>query len=77
ASSPYQTLDDLLSAIAADPVKTPVVGGSLGGTDHLLLVRLAGTKDVGPTTINYTATGGGGEMVSLLISDAAGAGSTS
>lgn len=77
AHSPYQSLDDLLTAIAADPVKTAVVGGSLGGTDHLLLVRLAGTEGVDPTTLNYTATGGGGEMVSLLISDAARAGSAS
>jgi putative tricarboxylic transport membrane protein len=74
ADSPYKSLDDLLTAIAADPQAVSIVGGSLGGGDHLLAARLAETKKVAAKQLNYVATGGGGEATSLLLSGAADAG---
>src|SRR3954471_4182716 len=41
AESPFKTLKDMMAALAADPGKVPVAGGSAGGTDHILLGMMA------------------------------------
>src|SRR5690606_39983904 len=40
ASSPYQTLQDLVDAFVEAPGAVSLAGGSAGGTDHILLVLL-------------------------------------
>lgn len=77
ADSPFDTLEELLEAAAEDPRGVPFVGGSLGGTDNILLARLAQSRGLGPDELNYVPTGGGGEALSILLSGAAAAGSSS
>ncbi|MCI2416112.1 tripartite tricarboxylate transporter substrate binding protein [Saccharopolyspora sp. K220] len=71
AASPYRTMADLIAGFRADPRGTSWVGGSLGGPDHLLAGLLAKDNGIAPDQINYVATGGGGEMLGLLISGTA------
>lgn len=72
--SPYETLDDFVEALAADPGGTAIAGGSLGGIDHLLAGMLAREVDVDPSAVNYLAYPGGGEVVTSMLSHTAKAG---
>lgn len=72
--SPYQSLDDLVADLQADPGSVSFGGGSLGGTDHLLVGLLAQEVGVDPTQINYIPFAGGGEAVSALLSESVSAG---
>ena len=68
ASSPYQTLDDLVTAWKADPGGIPVGGASNpGGPDHLTPMLLAQAVDLDPTTVNYVAYDGGGELLAGIL----------
>jgi putative tricarboxylic transport membrane protein len=68
ASSPYQTLDDLITAWKADPGGVPVGGASNpGGPDHLTPMLLAQAVDLDPTTVNYVAYDGGGELLAGIL----------
>jgi putative tricarboxylic transport membrane protein len=71
ADSQYKNLDQLMAALKADPRSVPWTGGSLGGPDHILAALLAKSQGARATDINYVATGGGGEVVSLLLSGSA------
>lgn len=74
ADSPFQTLDDFMAAIAADPGGTAIAGGSLGGIDHLLAGLLARDAGIDPRQVNYIAYPGGGEVVTSMLSRTAKAG---
>ena len=66
--SPYQTLDDLVTAWKADPGNTPVGGASNpGGPDHLTPMLLAEEVGVTPTDVNYVAYDGGGELLAGIL----------
>jgi putative tricarboxylic transport membrane protein len=66
--SPFQSLDDLVQAWKADPGNTPVGGASNpGGPDHLTPMLLAQEVDVDPTTVNYVAYDGGGELLAGIL----------
>ncbi|MDJ1115452.1 Bug family tripartite tricarboxylate transporter substrate binding protein [Microbacterium dauci] len=72
--SPYDTLEEFADALAADPGGTAIAGGSLGGIDHLLAGMLAQEVDIDPSTVNYLAYPGGGEVVTSMLSHTAEAG---
>lgn len=74
ADSPYESLDDLVEDLKADPGAVSFGGGSLGGTDHLLAGMLGQEVKIDPTRINYVPFAGGGEAVSALLSHSVSAG---
>src|SRR3954449_7590294 len=62
ASSPFKSMDDLVTAWKADPGGTPVGGASNpGGPDHLTPLLLAQEAVSTPTAVNFVAYDGGGE----------------
>jgi putative tricarboxylic transport membrane protein len=68
ADSPFQTIDDLVAAWQADPGNTPVGGASNpGGPDHLTPMLLAQEVGVTPTSVNYVAYDGGGELLAGIL----------
>jgi putative tricarboxylic transport membrane protein len=69
-NSPYQTIDDLVTAWAADLSGVTVGGGSSsGGPDHLLPMQLAGAVGIDPTQVNYVTYDGGGELLPALLGE--------
>lgn len=68
AASPYQTLDQLVTAWKADPRAVAVGGGSSpGGPDHLAPHLLAKTVGVDPKQVNFVSYDGGGELLTALL----------
>jgi putative tricarboxylic transport membrane protein len=68
ASSPYQTLDDLVTAWKADPAGVVVGGASNpGGQDYLTPMLMAKAVGMDPKTVNYVAYDGGGELLAGLL----------
>ena len=68
ASSPFQSMDDLVTAWKTDPGGTPVGGASNpGGPDHLTPMLLAQEVGVDPTAVNYVAYDGGGELLAGIL----------
>ncbi|MGW0228949.1 Bug family tripartite tricarboxylate transporter substrate binding protein [Actinopolymorpha singaporensis] len=68
--SPYQTIDDLVTAWKADPKRVAVGGGSSpGGPDHLLPMQLAKAVGIDPKKVNYVTYDGGGELLPALLGD--------
>jgi putative tricarboxylic transport membrane protein len=68
AESPYQTLDDLVTAWKADPGAVPVGGASSpGGPDHLTPMLLAQAVGVKPAEVNYVSYDGGGELLAGIL----------
>src|SRR3954453_2411038 len=68
--SPYESLDDLVTAWKADPGNTPVGGASNpGGPDHLTPMLLAQEVGVDPTEVNYVAYDGGGELLAGILGE--------
>lgn len=67
ASSPIQTIAELVEALKADPGKVTWAGGSAGGTDHIAVGLLAKSAGVDPTKINYIPYSGGGEALAAIL----------
>ena len=66
--SPYQTLDQLVTAWKADPGAVPVGGASNpGGPDHLTPMLLAQAVDLEPASVNYVPYDGGGELLAAIL----------
>ena len=66
--SPYQNLQDFLTAWKADPKKVPVGGASnVGGPDHLTPMLLAKAAGPAPKDVNYVPYDGGGELLTALL----------
>jgi putative tricarboxylic transport membrane protein len=66
--SPYQTIDDLVTAWKSDPKGLAVGGGSSpGGPDHLLPMQLAKTVGIDPKQVSYVAYDGGGELLPAIL----------
>ncbi|NJC24076.1 putative tricarboxylic transport membrane protein [Arthrobacter pigmenti] len=74
ADSPYQTIDDLLSAIEEDGQGVAVTGGSAGGADHILAGQLLKQADISPENLNYIPYSGGGESLAALLGNKVAAG---
>lgn len=69
-ASPFQTIDDLVTAWSADLSGITVGGGSSpGGPDHLLPMQLAGAVGIDPTQVNYVTYDGGGELLPALLGE--------
>lgn len=68
ADSPYQTLKEVMDALASNPAGVVVgAGGSVGSQDWMkgaLLVRAAGGK---PMDMRYVAFDGGGDAIAALL----------
>jgi putative tricarboxylic transport membrane protein len=70
ADSPYQTLDQLVTAWKADPGSVPVGGASNpGGPDHLTPMLLAQAVELEPASVNYVAYDGGGELLAGILGE--------
>lgn len=74
AASPFQTVEDFVAALKADPASVPVAGGSAGGSDHILLGLIAQTVDVPATSLSYVPFAGGGEALAALLGNQVAAG---
>jgi len=71
ASSPYNTLDELVEAWAKDPASFPWTGGSVGSIDHLIIAKLALEAGIDPAEITYIPKTSGGEAIQTISSDTA------
>ena len=67
ASSPIQTLADLMVAFESDPGSVSWGGGSAGGTEHILAGLIAQSLKVDPTGVNYIPFSGGGEALAAIL----------
>ncbi|MDQ2632978.1 MAG: tripartite tricarboxylate transporter substrate-binding protein [Pseudomonadota bacterium] len=74
AASPFQTAEDFVAALKADPTKVPVCGGSAGGSDHILFGLIAKTVGVPATNLSYVPFAGGGEALAALLGNQVAAG---
>jgi putative tricarboxylic transport membrane protein len=69
ADSPYETLDDLITAWKKSPGDFPVGGGSSpGGPDHLAAHLTAEAIGVTPSEVNYVVYDGGGPLLAAMLS---------
>jgi putative tricarboxylic transport membrane protein len=68
ADSPYGTLDELMTAWRADPLRIAVAGGSSpGGPDHLAAHLLAQAVGLDPRLVGYREYDGGGDLLAALL----------
>lgn len=74
ANSPFNSLQDFVEALKADPTKVPVAGGSAGGSDHILFGLIAKASGVKPTDLSYVPFAGGGEALAALLGNQVAAG---
>ncbi|MCQ8782638.1 Bug family tripartite tricarboxylate transporter substrate binding protein [Mangrovibrevibacter kandeliae] len=74
ASSPYQSIDDLVAALKKDPGAVSWAGGSAGGTDHIAAGLIAQAAGVDPKAINYIPYSGGGEALAAILGSQVSAG---
>lgn len=67
-TSPYTTIDDLVTAWKKAPGALAIGGGSSpGGPDHLFPMQLAKTVGIDPKDVNYVSYDGGGPLTSALL----------
>jgi tripartite-type tricarboxylate transporter receptor subunit TctC len=74
ADSPYQTIDDLLSAIESEGQGVSITGGSAGGADHILAGQMLKEAGISPESLNYIPYSGGGESLAALLGNKVSAG---
>ena len=67
AASPYQSLQELLTAFKERPEAISWGGGSAGGSDQILAGLIAEAVGVSPARVNYIAFSGGGESLSAIV----------
>jgi putative tricarboxylic transport membrane protein len=68
AGSEIQTWRDLENAFKNGPQDVPIAGGSLGGTDQILLALILKALGHSPREANYRAYSGGGQALDALLS---------
>lgn len=68
ADSPYDTIDDVVTAWKKDPAGFVWTGGSAGSVDHLTIAQLALLADIPASGITYIPKSGGGEAIQTLLS---------
>ncbi|WP_231445396.1 Bug family tripartite tricarboxylate transporter substrate binding protein [Brevibacterium zhoupengii] len=68
ADSPYNTIDDVISAWKKDPEGFVWTGGSAGSVDHLTIAQLALLAGIPASGITYIPKSGGGEAIQTLLS---------
>ncbi|MGE3842767.1 MAG: tripartite tricarboxylate transporter substrate-binding protein [Vicinamibacterales bacterium] len=67
ASSPFQTLNDLIAAFIRAPESISWAGGSAGGLDQILVGLLAQRLGIDPRRARYVAFTGGGEAAAAVM----------
>jgi len=68
ADSPYQTLEDLLNELRADPKSLKFAGvSSPGSMDHVAFAKIAKAAGIDPKEMDYIAFAGGGEATTALL----------
>lgn len=66
-ASEFQTIQQLVDKMKADPGAVSWGGGSAGGVDHITVGLLAKAAGIDPTKINYVAFSGGGEALAAIL----------
>lgn len=74
ASSPYETLQDFLDALAEDPGSNPIAIGNQGGYDHMWGGLLAQDAGLEATDVSFVTFSGGGEALVALLGNQVAAG---
>ena len=69
--SPYQTLEDLISAWQANPASVPWTGG--GSFDRLVVTEMAMAAGISPQDLIYVNSDGGGEATQAMLNGTAAA----
>ena len=64
--SPFQDLDDVVDAIAADPGGVPIGGASLGSADNIVVAQLAKSKGIAFSELAYLPLPGDQNQTNLL-----------
>lgn len=67
ADSPYNTIDDVVTAWQKDPKGFVWTGGSAGSVDHLVIAQLAKLAGISGSDITYIPKSGGGEAIQTLL----------
>ena len=67
AASPYETMQDLVAKLKADPGSVSWGAGSIGSADHILAGQVAKAIGVDPAKINFIVFSGGGEVLAALL----------
>lgn len=77
ADSPFQTVQEFVDAWKRDPARVTVGGGSNpGGPDHLFPMETAMAVGLDPTTVDYIAYDGGGDLLTALLGNKIAAGTS-
>ena len=77
ADSPFQTVNDFVTAWKADPAKVTIGGGSSpGGPDHLFPMETARAVGVDPKLVNFVSYDGGGDLLTALLGNKIAAGTS-
>ncbi len=67
ASSPFQSMKDVIEQLKKDPGSVKWGGGSRGSTEHIAAAMIAREVGVDPAKINYVAFRGGGEATAAIL----------
>jgi len=67
ASSPLQSMKDVVEQLKKDPGSVKWGGGSRGSTEHIAAAMIAREVGVDPAKINYVAFRGGGEATAAIL----------
>ena len=67
ASSPFNTMKDVVEALKKDPGSVKWGGGSRGSTEHIAASQIAQAVGVSAAKINYVPFRGGGEAVAAIL----------
>lgn len=68
ANSPIKTIAEAIDQLKSDPQSVTWVGGSAGGTDHVVAAMVADAVGVDPTKIPYVGYPSGGEIQAAVLS---------
>jgi len=67
ASSPLQSMKEVIEQLKKDPGSVKWGGGSRGSTEHIAAAMIAREVGVDPAKINYVAFRGGGEATAAIL----------
>lgn len=68
SSSEFQSIEDVVEAYIADPASVTFGGGSVGGSDHLVVGQLIKEAGGQPSDMKYIGYSGGGEATAGILS---------
>jgi len=68
SDSPYKSIKDVVDAYKDDPKSVAFGGGSVGGSDQLVLGQLLKVAGTAPKDMKYIPYAGGGEAIAGILS---------